>query len=129
VKWKNKALLHNEILRSNKSKNKVIILLINHNAQIIQSLMMSIYHVVQKYECNPFTRNSISFERIAYYLWLWSYCNRSAKFDAKFFNFFARLFILFYFRSENFRRSVKRKIKQTSKRKSWKNFASNYADR
>jgi len=28
--------------------------------------------------------------------WLLSYVYRSAKFDAKFFNFFARLFILFY---------------------------------
>jgi len=36
---------------------------------------------------------------------LLSYVFRSAKFDAKFFNFFARLFILF-FRSEKFRTSV-----------------------
>jgi len=36
---------------------------------------------------------------------------RSAKFDAKFFNFFARLLILFYFQSEKFCTSVKDKIK------------------
>jgi len=40
-----------------------------------------------------------------------SYVYRSAKFDAKFFNFFARMFILFYFRSEEFRTLVNAKIK------------------
>jgi len=38
------------------------------------------------------------------------YVYRSAKFDAKFFDFFARLFIIFYFRSEKFRTSVNGKI-------------------
>jgi len=47
-----------------------------------------------------------------------SYVYRSAKFDAKFFNLFVRLFILFYFRSEKFRTSVNGKIKYTSERKS-----------
>jgi len=42
---------------------------------------------------------------------LLSYIYRSAKFDAKFFNFFARLFILFYFRFEKFHTSVNGKIK------------------
>jgi len=36
---------------------------------------------------------------------------RSAKFDAKFFNVFARWYILFYFSSEKFRTSVNGKIK------------------
>jgi len=40
-----------------------------------------------------------------------SYVYRSTKYNAKFFNFFARLFILFYFRSEKFRTSVNGKIK------------------
>jgi len=40
-----------------------------------------------------------------------SYVYRFAKFDAIFFNFFARLFILFYYRSEKFRISVNGKIK------------------
>jgi len=44
----------------------------------------------------------------------------AARFLAKFCNLFARLFILFYFRSEKFRTSVNGKIKQTSERKSWK---------
>jgi len=35
-----------------------------------------------------------------------SYFYRSAKFNAKFFNFFTRLFSLFYFRSEKFRTLV-----------------------
>jgi len=47
-----------------------------------------------------------------------SYVYRSAKFDAKFYNFFARLYILFYFRSEKFRTSVNGKKKWTSERKS-----------
>jgi len=42
---------------------------------------------------------------------------RSAKFDAKIFNFFTRLFISFYFRSEKFRTWVIGKIKHTSERK------------
>jgi len=46
-----------------------------------------------------------------------SYDNRSAKFDAKFFNFFARLIILFYFRSEKFRTSVNGKIKKQASEK------------
>jgi len=50
----------------------------------------------------------------------YSYVYRSAKFDAKIFNFFGSLFILFYFRSEKFRTSVNGKIKWTSERKSWK---------
>jgi len=49
-----------------------------------------------------------------------SYVYRSAKFDAKFFNFFARLFILLYYRSDKFRTSVNGKIKLTSERKSKK---------
>jgi len=40
-----------------------------------------------------------------------SYIFRSAKFDVKLFNFFARLFILFYFRSEMFPTSMNGKIK------------------
>jgi len=39
------------------------------------------------------------------------FTDRSAKLDVKFFNFFARMFILFYFRSEKFRTSVNGKIK------------------
>jgi len=42
---------------------------------------------------------------------LLSYVYLSAKSDAKFFNFFARLFILFYFRSKKFRTSVNGKTK------------------
>jgi len=56
-----------------------------------------------------------------------SYVYRSAKFDGKFLNFFARLYILFYrspiyetFRTEN-------KINKRAKK--LKNFASNFADR
>jgi len=46
-----------------------------------------------------------------------SYVYRSAKFDEKFFNFFARLFILFYIRSEKFRTSVNGKIKKRASEK------------
>jgi len=40
-----------------------------------------------------------------------SYDYQSAKFDAKFFNIFARSIILFYFRSEKFRILMNGKIK------------------
>jgi len=55
-----------------------------------------------------------------------SYVSRLAKFDAKFINFFARLFILFYRSSmhETFRAESKVN-KQAKKLK----FASNFADR
>jgi len=43
--------------------------------------------------------------------------------SAKFFNFFARLFILFYFRSKKFRTSVNGKIKTSKQAKKLKNFA------
>jgi len=46
-----------------------------------------------------------------------SYVYRSAKFDAKFFNFFARLFILFYFWSKKFRTSTNgKRSKQASEK-------------
>jgi len=45
-----------------------------------------------------------------------SYVSRSAKYDAKFFNFFARLFSLFYFRSEKFRTLVNGKINRRAEK-------------
>jgi len=55
------------------------------------------------------------------------YVYRSAKFDAKFFNFFAHLFILFYFQSKKFRTSVSGKIHKRAKKLI--NFVLNFADR
>jgi len=46
-----------------------------------------------------------------------SYVYRSAKFDAKFFNFFARLFICFYFQSEKFRTSANGKMNKQASEK------------
>jgi len=54
---------------------------------------------------------------------------RSAKFDTKFINFFARLFILFYRSPMNETFRTLSKIKEINERKSWKNFASNFTNR
>jgi len=57
----------------------------------------------------------------------WSYVYRSAKFDAKFFNIFARLFILLSVRKVSYIDERQNKINKRAKK--LKNIASRFADR
>jgi len=61
------------------------------------------------------------------YKYILGYVYRSAKIDAKFFNFFARLFILFYHSSKYETFQTENKINKRAKK--LKNFALNVADR